>query len=273
MCLVTFWHVMTLGLYASTCVIYTLVWRNDSKPYTQGMIRNLFSGLNRISFSSSVCWFWTQPLSVFIYACFADWVLHIIAHFGFASYSKSRVWTHQQTSQILERTISWVNSGLIPPWFTQHQKPMAVEMWPGQRPKKLQLGLGKIWCSTRNSCVGRCSLGAVLFRQKWPKGASSQVPIFLEHLQLPHEQQYAQSEKALGVQYVSSCSVRSLKASPLACQVISSSRPSMAKDGLRPFWTAKSYLPAYCRQLLSLHSSRGGWTRLWTCTELRVTYG
>lgn len=121
----------------------------------------------------AVCWFWSQPLSVFIYVCFADWVLHIIAHFGFASYSKSRVWTHQQTSQILERTISWVNSELIPPWFTQHQKPMAVEMWPGQRPKKLQLGLGKIWCSTRNSCVGRCSLGAVLFRQKWPNGASS----------------------------------------------------------------------------------------------------
>ena len=79
----------------------------------------------------AVCWFWSQPLSVFIYVCFADWVLHIIAHFGFASYSKSRVWSHQQTSQILERTISWVNSGVIPPWFTQHQKPMAVEMWLG----------------------------------------------------------------------------------------------------------------------------------------------
>lgn len=203
MCLVTFWHVTTLGLYASTCVIYTL--RNDSKPYPQGMIRNLFSGLNRISYSSSCSVLILDSALICFHLCLFCWLSS--AHFGFASYSKSRVWTQQQTSQILERTISWANSGLIPPWFTQHQKPMAVEMWPGQRPKKLQLGLGKIWCSTRNSCIDRCSLGAILFRQKRPNGASSQVPIFLEHLQLLHEQQYAQSEKALGVQYVSSCSV------------------------------------------------------------------
>ena len=47
MCLLIFWHVMMIRLYAITCVFFVLqVWRRDGEPYPPVTIRSLLSGLN-----------------------------------------------------------------------------------------------------------------------------------------------------------------------------------------------------------------------------------